>query len=120
MKLLTVCIVVCMYYGNVSVGHGIQGRIGIRFDPYDHKIVRIYKNTPAAEANLRVGDHILHVNDKDIVGPAYTKVNLTIKRGSRIFTVVVERIPRELVDENQIQEDEKQIDIDPDIRPEGC
>lgn len=113
--------IVAMYYGNVSTGHGAKGRIGIKYDPVHHRIVTIYKNSPASEANLRVGDIVKYVNDKDITGPAFTFVNLTIRRGSRTFTIVIERVPNEYIDERQIDEDsEERQDIDISIPPKNC
>jgi C-terminal processing protease CtpA/Prc len=121
MKLLPLIVVVAMYYGNVSVGHGSKGRIGIKYDPARHRIVTVFKHTPAEEAGLRVGDIVLHVDASDITGPSYTKVHLTLRRGTRIFTVELERIPKELVDEHQISEDsEERQDIDPNIDPKNC
>lgn len=119
--LLAVSIVVCMYYGNVSYGHGAKGRIGIKYDPVFHRVVTVYKNTPAEESGLRVGDIIKYIHDKDLTGPAYTKVAITVQRGTRLLYFELERIPNELVDEHQISEDsEERQDIDTSIDPKNC
>ena len=111
-------------YGNVENHHGAKGRIGILYDPVHHRIVKVYKYTPAAEGGLHAGDIVKHINAADITGPSYTKVNLTIKRGNQIFTIELERIPNELVDTHQVQDEEKNtdenvdLDIDLQIPPE--
>jgi C-terminal processing protease CtpA/Prc len=112
--LLTSCIILATYYGGVSVGHGKPGRIGIKYDPVRHQIVHVYRHTPAAEADLKPGDIILHVNAADITGEAFTFVNLTIKRKNVIFNVEIERIPNEWVHEQQEAPD---TEIDPRITP---
>lgn len=117
MKLLILVTALCMYYGGVQQGHGNKGRIGILYDPVHHRIVKVYKGTPAWEAGLRVGDIVRHVNDKDITGPSYTFVNLTIKRGENIFTVEIERIPREYIDDHKENESGPEKEIDPSIEP---
>lgn len=109
-----------MYYSHVEVGHGAKGRIGIKYDPVKHKIVTVYHNTPAEEAGLLPGDIVKHINDKDIKGPSYTKVNLTIKRGNVIFTVEIERVPCEQVleDDKKNNQEAPQVPIDTTIKPE--
>ena len=107
--------VIAVYYGNVQCGHGSKGRIGIKYDPVHHRIVKVFQNTPAATAGLKPGDIVKHINDKDIIGPSYTYINLTIQRGTTIFTVEVERIPRELVNEHHTVPD---TEIDPEVEPE--
>jgi membrane-associated protease RseP (regulator of RpoE activity) len=86
------------YYGSVQEGHSNKGYIGIIYNPVGHKVVSICLNGPAYEAGLQPGDIVKHVNDKDIIGPPYTKVNLTIQRGNEIFTIIIERIPYEQID----------------------
>jgi C-terminal processing protease CtpA/Prc len=117
--LLSLSLVVAMYYGNVSTGHGAKGRIGIKYNPVNHRIVHVYANTPAAEAGLRTGDTVLHVNAADIIGPAYTWINITVKRGDKIFTIEIERIPCEMVDEHFIMpENDWRKEIDQTVQPE--
>lgn len=116
--LLATALTVAMYYGSVQQGHGAKGRIGILYDPVHHRVVKVYGNTPAEEAGIMPGDIILHVNDKDITGPSYTKVNLTIKRGKRVITFEIERIPRELVDESKYNEVHPEKELDQTIEPE--
>lgn len=89
---------VMTYYGHVEQGHGKHGRIGILYNPADHHIVEVYKGSPAEEVGLKRGDVVVFINDADITGPAYTLLNLTIRRGQAIFTVIVERVPSEQID----------------------
>lgn len=96
--LIIASIVAITYYGHVENKHGKYGRIGILFDPGGHRIVEVYRDSPADKAGLHRGDIVVFVNDKDITGPAYTLINLTVRRGRDIFTVIIERVPAELID----------------------
>lgn len=116
--LLAASLTVAMYYGTVQHGHGSKGRIGILYDPVHHRVVKVYKGTPADEVGLMPGDIIVHVNDKDITGPSYTKVNLTIKRGNRLINLEVERIPKEYVNETKQNEVHPEKELDQTIEPE--
>jgi carboxyl-terminal processing protease len=76
---------------------GEFGGLGIEVSMEDGaiKIVSLMENTPAKKAGLRVGDHITHLNGKDIRGlplvkavermrgPVKTAVALTIERAGR-------------------------------------
>lgn len=98
-SLIIASILAVTYYGHVENRHGRFGRIGILYNPGDHAIVEVYKGSPAAKAGLKRGDTVVHVNDKDITGPAYTLVNLSIlKKDGQMVTVVIERVPAELID----------------------
>lgn len=71
-------------YGYIS---NIQGMIGIVWNPVDHGIIRVYKNSPAEEMGILPGDIVLKIDgswDGEIEGTPGTKVNLTIKRGDVI------------------------------------
>jgi membrane-associated protease RseP (regulator of RpoE activity) len=107
------------YYGSVQTGHSDKGYIGILYNPVGHKVVKVYKDSPAAKAGLLPGDIVKYVNDKDIVGPCYTKINLTIKRGNETFSVVIERIPNEYIDRKHAIED-KSKDSVPSGQNEWC
>lgn len=115
MKLLVLALTLSMYYGSVQQGHGSKGRIGILYDPVHHRIVKVYKGTPAYEVGLRVGDIVKHVNAADITGPSYTYVNLTIQRNGKLLTFEVERIPREYVNDHKENEYHPEKEIDPKV-----
>jgi len=99
MKLISLgTIAVLTYYGFVETGPHTHGRIGILWNPVDHSVVEVYRGSPAAVAGIKRHDIVKHVNDVDIAGAAYTKVNLTIKRKEEILFFEVERIPDKLID----------------------
>lgn len=97
-SLLLVSLIAITYYGYVEKGPHMHGRVGILYNPVDHHIVEVYRGSPADLAGLKRGDIVKHVNDVDIAGPSYTKINLTIQRGSEILTFILERIPDKLID----------------------
>jgi C-terminal processing protease CtpA/Prc len=96
--LLPIILSTMMYYGSVQHGHSNWGMIGIEYSPGDHKIVKVWSHSPAAKAGLHPGDVVIHINDKNIDGPPFTSVNLTIRRKTDIFTVVLERVPHNEID----------------------
>lgn len=89
-----------MYYGELKVTHKLdnRGRIGIVWNPANHRIVTVYRNSPAYTAGLHIGDRINHYNDVHIRGPVGTKVNLTIQRGDKILYFTITRVPWDSVD----------------------
>jgi C-terminal processing protease CtpA/Prc len=87
-----------IYYGGVTKGHHIHGRIGILYDPVHHKVVRVYVGSPAQAAGMLPGDIVKHVDAADIDGPAFVKVHLTISRDGNILTFEILRIPDKYID----------------------
>jgi C-terminal processing protease CtpA/Prc len=96
--LIPLMFVATMYYGSIEQGGHTHGRIGILYNPVKHDIVEVYIGSPADKAGLMRHDVVLHVNDKDITGPAGTFVNLTIRRETVKFTVVIQRVPDKEID----------------------
>jgi S1-C subfamily serine protease len=70
----------------------IHGRIGILCGIIGHKIIHVYRGSPAQLAGLRKGDIITTVNDKDITGPAGTFVTFYVRRGDQTLKFSVLRV----------------------------
>ena len=99
MKLLIpITMMAITYFGYVSVGPKEHGRIGILFNPVNHQVVEVYRGSPAAEAGLKRGDVVKHINASDIDGPSGVKVNLTVQRGNQILVFEIIRVPDRLID----------------------
>ncbi len=84
-----------------------KGRIGILYDPAGHRVVKVYRNTPAHRAGIKKHDKVIYVDDEDIKGPAGTVVQLIIDRKSHILVFNIERCPIEEVDEHYEVKDEQ-------------
>lgn len=124
----------CNYYNeeetsefNTDVSGKYSG-IGIKFDGYNNylRVVKVFTNSPAYTAKIQAGDYIIEIEGESVAGwsttkaasfirgEAGTKVNLTILRGSKTFSVDVERadIQAESCDFSIIGEDICHIKIE--------
>lgn len=78
----------------------VEGRIGIQVDYTSGKVGKVYKQSPAYQKGIRVGDKIILVDGKEnnshsIHGTPGTVVNLKIKtKNGEIREVSVVRIER--------------------------
>lgn len=118
--LLIASLLVATYYGTVTVDIHKKGRIGIRWDMCTHRIQAIYKGSPAETAGLRIGDVITAINEKDLIGPAFTYVNVTVRRGTRVLHFTIERLPVDQIGKEISKDCEEHNDINPDIDPRTC
>lgn len=72
-----------------------KGGIGIRTD-WDHKVTRVYLDSPAEKAGIEVGDKILLVDGKKhgtTRGTPHTVANVVVQRGDGLMEFNVERVP---------------------------
>ena len=91
-------------HGYISNTHG---RIGIYWGCFSHKIHKVYRHSPAAQAGLLPGDEITAVDGHspeqgDIAGDAGSEVILNIKRGNSSFRVAILRIPDGMISKESI------------------
>lgn len=86
--------------GQVS-NDSTEGVIGIRWSWMTDKVYRVYKDSPADQAGIQIGDKIIKVKDDEghleIRGDSFSYVNITIKRDGKVLQFRVMRAP-----ENQI------------------
>lgn len=72
-----------------------RGFIGVRIGVLDHRIQRVYANTPAARAGLQSGDKIISVRDEDnrknIEGFVGSEVVIVVKRKNEQLTFKMKR-----------------------------
>lgn len=112
-------LLIAVLQGGVETHHSNKGKIGILYNPVAHKVVKVYANTPAAAAGLHTGDKIMHVNDKDIQGPPYTEVELTILRNGKTLIFTIERVPKEEIrGQPYLPDNYEGSEIDPEVAPE--
>lgn len=98
--LIPIIFAAVVYYGSVTKGPQEKGRIGIKFDPVGHTVVAVYKNSPADKVGLLPGDKILYVNDKDLIGPPDTLVNIIVQRGTNKIIFIIPRVAWSQVNTN--------------------
>jgi C-terminal processing protease CtpA/Prc len=82
-------------HGFVTHSNDRTGAVGIRIGILDHRIQRVWYNTPAERAGLLEGDKILEVCDEDnrheIDGEVGTEVVIIVKRNGEVLTFHIER-----------------------------
>jgi C-terminal processing protease CtpA/Prc len=90
-----------MLIGSVDSSNERHGAIGIRISSFTHKILKVYKNTPAEKAGLQVGDKIIWTVDEDykneITGVPGSLVKLTVERDNVELTFNIERAPERTI-----------------------
>lgn len=65
--------------------------IGVSINNADKSIVKVYKNTPAEKAGIKVGDIIVGYNDTDVTNMSATEVVDLIKNNNESFTLKIKR-----------------------------